>query len=119
MRVEEQGVIICRGDGELCINPADGDVKWASPPNRWYGDHGYKSVFTLEGVLSLAPCYAPLPSCKECHLYEECRSFLEDEKVEPDPIECTAIDADATAASILGALKTISDVKREEILNLA
>jgi hypothetical protein len=114
-----KGYIVCKGDGTLWINPSTGDVIWAnvcSPMDKWCSQNQYKTVNYLEGYLGLDSQTVPLPPCGECPDFEECCAYLDDETCELDSTECTAIDADATAAAILSALASLNSESRSEIL---
>ena len=114
-----EGYLICKGDGTLWIHPRTGDVVWAnvsSPMDRWCSQNGYKRVEYLEGYLGLDSLTVPLRPCEECTDIKECCAYLDDDTCDLDNTECTAIDADATAAAILSALAALTSESRSEIL---
>lgn len=111
-------MIICKGDGgKLVVNPNDGDVIWAgvcSPLLSWCKTNGYLNVSTLEGFFGLDPHDLDLPECTDCPDYQQCCDFLEDDD-QLDPMYCTAIDEEATGASIVAKWSTLDEVSRQEL----
>lgn len=112
-------MLICKGDGELLINPETGDVTWeevCSAALRWCHEKGYKSVDNLEASLNLDSCEIPLPECTECPEYERCCDEQDCEDDELDNTYCLAIDEEATKKSILTALSALDEDERLEVL---
>jgi len=112
-------MLICNGDGQLMVNPVNGNVVWGtdgSPLLSWCHQNDYKDVCNIEGALNLDSHELPLPSCEECPQYELCCDNLEGEDEEPDNTYCIAVDEVATGKSILAALAALDEGTRNEIL---
>jgi len=112
-------MLICNGDGQLMVNPVNGNVVWGavgSPLLSWCQQNEYKDVCNIEGALNLVSHELPLPSCEECPQYVLCCDNLDGEDDEPDNTDCIAIDEVATGKSILAALAALDEGTRNEIL---